>query len=59
LAIDSRKDNKDALGATVSSLDTSAVKQKCRLSINLSREGIADRFGAGAAAAGKSLRAVF
>ena len=25
--------------ATVSSLDTSAVKQKCRLSLNLSREG--------------------
>ncbi|XP_071746572.1 actin, macronuclear isoform X1 [Lepeophtheirus salmonis] len=32
------KDNKDADGATISSLDTSTVKQKCRLSLNLSRE---------------------
>eukprot|EP00096_Caligus_rogercresseyi_P012543 TRINITY_DN5293_c0_g1_i1.p1 TRINITY_DN5293_c0_g1~~TRINITY_DN5293_c0_g1_i1.p1 ORF type:complete len:431 (-),score=63.29 TRINITY_DN5293_c0_g1_i1:8-1135(-) len=32
------KNKKEADGATVSSLDTSAVKQKCRLSLNLSRE---------------------
>eukprot|EP00095_Tigriopus_kingsejongensis_P011596 maker-scaffold297_size217559-snap-gene-1.21 protein:Tk11596 transcript:maker-scaffold297_size217559-snap-gene-1.21-mRNA-1 annotation:"PREDICTED: uncharacterized protein LOC103575170" len=33
------KDDQGATGATISSLDTSAVKQKCRLSLNLSREG--------------------
>jgi len=32
------KDKKEAVGATVSSLDTSQVKQKCRLSLNLARE---------------------
>lgn len=32
------KEHKEATGATVSSLDTSDVKQKCRLSLNLSRE---------------------
>ena len=30
--------NREVTGATVSSLDTSDVKQKCRLSLNLSRE---------------------
>ena len=48
-----RKDIKEASGATVSSLDTSAVKQKCRLSLNLAREGLSDyRFGASASASG-------
>merc|ERR1712029_275694 len=32
------KDNNEAAGATISSLDTSQVKQKCRLSLNLARE---------------------
>jgi actin-related protein len=32
------KGNQDAMGATVSSLDTSTVKEKCRLSLNLARE---------------------
>ncbi|TRY77482.1 hypothetical protein TCAL_07407 [Tigriopus californicus] len=33
------QEGKDTSGATISSLDTSAVKQKCRLTLNLSREG--------------------
>ena len=33
------KEAKEAAGATVSSLDTSSVKQKCRLSMNINREG--------------------
>lgn len=32
------KGNKEAEGATVSSLDTLSVKQKCRLSLNIARE---------------------
>ena len=35
-----RGENKEARGATVSSLDTSTVKQKCRLSLNPAREGL-------------------
>ena len=32
-------DNQEAAAATISTFDTSAVKQKCRLSLNLAREG--------------------
>jgi hypothetical protein len=57
ILIVNRKDNKEASGATVSSLDTSAVKQKCRLSLNLAREGLGDyRFGASSSTSGKLMQ---
>lgn len=37
------KEHKEAVGATVSSLDSSTVKQKCRLSLHLGREEARNR----------------